>query len=426
MSFAIVILVGGKGSRVSKLLNGLSKPELNITKNKKIIDFQLEKLMKLNKEIIFLSNYKFNSLNIFVEKKYKKKIKYKIIEETNPLGTAGALINLDKNKFENYLIIYGDLIFNLDFIKFYKFHFNKKSDCTLLVHPNNHSFDSDSVELDEKNKVVKLYNKKHKNKPNICLSGIQIINKNCLKLIKKNTFQDFSKNFLPNLIKMKKNIYAYNTREYVKDAGTPKRIGQIQKDIKTRKFINGSLNESIPAIFLDKDGVINKLDNKKHYQSSKNILPNVVDAIKKINDSKFLAVVISNQPAIAKGIITKKELDKDLSYLSIILGNKGVYLDRIYYCPHHPEKGFKSEITKLKIKCNCRKPNNGLFLKAVRDMNIDIKNSFMIGDQFSDYLAAKKTKLKFVGINLDFTNNEKIISKNNLLSAVNFILSSSN
>ena len=114
------------------------------------------------------------------------------------------MINLDKNKFENYLILYGDLIFNLDFIKFYKFHLNKKSDCTLLVHPNNHSFDSDSVELDEKNKVVKLYNKKDKNKPNICLSGIQIINKNCLKLIKKNTFQDFSKNFLPNLIKMKK------------------------------------------------------------------------------------------------------------------------------------------------------------------------------------------------------------------------------
>ena len=112
--------------------------------------------------------------------------------------------------------------------------------------------------------------------------------------------------------------------------------------------------------------------------------------------------------------------------LSIILGNKGVYLDRIYYCPHHPEKGFKSEVTNLKIKCNCRKPNNGLFLKAIKELNIDRKNSFMIGDQFSDYLAAKKTKLKFVGVNLDFSNNEKIISKNNLLNAVNFILNSLN
>ena len=424
MSFALVILVGGKGSRVSKLLNGVSKPELNITKNKKIIDFQLEKVMKLDKKIFFLSNYKFSSLNNFLKKKYKTKLKYKILEETNPLGTAGALINLDKNKFDNYIILFGDLVFNIDFTKFYKFHLKKKSDCTLLVHPNNHPFDSDSVELDENNKVVKFYSKKYKNKPNICLSGIQIINKSCLKLIKKNTFQDFSKNFLPNLIRKKKKIYAYNTREYVKDAGTPERIIQIQQDIKTKKFINGSLEKSIPAIFLDKDGVINKLDKNKHYQSSKNIFPNVINALKKINDSKYLAVVISNQPAIAKGIITKKKLDKDFTSLSTMLGNKGVYLNRIYYCPHHPVKGFKSEITNLKIKCNCRKPNNGLFLKAIKDMNIDIKNSFMIGDQFSDYLAAKKTKLKFVGINLNFKDNEKITSKNNLLSAVNFILNS--
>ncbi len=422
MNFGIVVLVGGKGSRVASLLNGKSKPELNITKNKKIIDFQLDKLTKYNKKIFFLSNYRFQTLKKYLKKKYSKFLNYEIIEETNELGTAGALKILEKKKFENFLIIDGDLLFNVDFKKFLSSHQKNKSDCTLLIHPNNHPYDSDAVEIDKNNKVTKIYKKNDKFKPNNCLSGIKIIKKNCLKFIELNKSQDFTKDFLPKIFKHKKKIYGYETREYIKDIGTPDRIIQAKFEIKTKKYKNGSLKKTLPAIFIDKDGVINKLNKKKHYQSVKNIIPGSIKALKLINNSKFLSVMITNQPAIAKGIISEKKFKNDLKFLTSKLGKKNVFLDKIYYCPHHPEKGYKNEIHHLKINCKCRKPKNGLFLKAIKELNIDVKNSFMIGDQFSDFLASKKTNLRFVGVNFGLKNNKKIIYKKNFLNAVRFIL----
>ena len=147
------------------------------------------------------------------------------------LGTGGCLRSLIKYKNENYLIIFGDLIFNINFKKFYKFHKKNKSDLTLLVHPNDHPYDSDLLEINEKNRLIKFHNKPHKknNIGNLSLSGILILNRKVLKYIKPKKFQDLSKKILPKLLKKKCKIFAYNTREYVKDVGTPQRMRSIKK-----------------------------------------------------------------------------------------------------------------------------------------------------------------------------------------------------
>ena len=212
-------------------------------------------------------------------------------------------------------------------------------------------------------------------------------------------------------------IYCYNTREYIKDAGTPDRIKQIKKELKTFKFKNGNINRKIPAIFLDKDGVINKLDKKKHYQNTENLVEGTVKSLKKINESGYLCVVITNQPAIAKGMIKEDKFLKDYNKLTYKLSKKNVYIDSMYYCPHHPEKGFKNEINSLKINCKCRKPKNGLFKHAIRELNIDIKKSYVIGDQLSDYLASQKTNLKFIGV-----NNTKLFKANSIFNKKIYIL----
>ena len=110
-----------------------------------------------------------------------------------------------------------------------------------------------------------------------------------------------------------------------------------------------------------------------------------------------------------------------MAYFVLFSKNK-VYIDRVYYCPHHPEKGYKSEIKGLKINCKCRKPNNGLFLNAIKDLNINKKKSYVIGDQISDYLAAKKTNLNFIGVNNSkLFKKEKILNKKSLYSAIKYI-----
>ncbi len=420
--FAIVILVGGDGTRVSSLTKGKTKPELELYKNKKIIDFQIEAVAGLNKKIILLSRSKFRTLNSYILQKYKN-LKIEIFTEEEKLGTAGCLYPLSKLNYKFYLVVYGDLIFNIDFKKLIKFHKKKNADCTLVVHPNNHPIDSDCIEIDKNFKSKKIFFKPHlkKNIPNLCLAGISVINKKTLLLIKKKQFQDFSKNFL-KLNEKKIKIFGYNTREYIKDAGTPARINQIKKELKGFKFKNGNINKKIPAIFLDKDGVINKLNKKKHYQKIDKLIEGTINSLKLINKSGFLSILITNQPAIAKGIVSEEKFLKDLNKLSYLLSKNKVYIDRVYYCPHHPQKGYKKEIKSLKINCRCRKPNNGLFLDAIKDLNIDKKKSYMIGDQISDYLASKKTNINFIGVNNSkLFKSENIFNKKNLYLAIKYI-----
>ena len=222
---------------------------------------------------------------------------------------------------------------------------------------------------------------------------------------KTSKFQDFSKNILSNLIKQKIKIYAYNTREYVKDAGTPKRIRLIQKHLKTKKYINGIISKKLPAIFLDRDGVLNREYPQKHYQNPMEINKGAITAVRIINENSYLAVIITNQSAVAKGVITIDKLESDHKKLEYRFGSSGAYFDRIYYCPYYPISGFKGEIKKFKKKSNWRKPNNGMLIQSIKDLNIDVKNSYMIGDRLSDYKAAKKTKVKFIFIDNKFKVN---------------------
>ena len=417
----IAVLIGGKGSRVKKISKNIPKPFLKIG-DKQIIEHQVGQLTRLKKKIILISNSKYSKFHKILIKKYGH-INFKVIEESKPLGTGGCLKSLQNYKSKDFLIVFGDLIFNIDFKKFFLFHKRKKSDLTLLVHPNDHPFDSDLLKINNNNQLTHFYKKPHKRKDigNLSLSGILIINRKILNYIKSATFQDFSKEIIPKLLKKKIKIFAYNTREYVKDVGTPERIELVKKQIKTRKFINGNINKKLPAVFLDRDGVINKEISGKHYQDPLKIINGAVSAIKKINSRGYLAVVITNQPAIAKGIITIAQLEKDHNKLEYFIGSKGAYLDRIYYCPYHPEKGFKGEIKKFKRKSKLRKPDNGMLLKAIKELNIDVKNSFMIGDSLVDFQAAKKTKVKFLLVGKKF-KLEKGKNHKNLLEAVNSIM----
>ena len=145
--------------------------------------------------------------------------------------------------------------------------------------------------------------------------------------------------------------------------------------------------------------------------------------MKKINKSPYLCVVVTNQPAIAKGILSINQLRKDLQKFETKLGSKKFNIDKIYFCPHHPEKGFKGENKKYKTDCNCRKPKNGMFLQAIKDLNIDKTKSFMLGDSFSDLSASKKTNIKFIKIGKEkFSTKRQPLNKKNLLDAVNYIL----
>ena len=182
-------------------------------------------------------------------------------------------------------------------------------------------------------------------------------------------------------------IFCYDSSEYVKDMGTPERYYSICSDFKNGIIRKKNLKNKQKAIFLDRDGTINKYVGFLHNIDDFELIDGTAEAIRKINKSGYLAIIVTNQPVVARGEITVEELENIHRKMETLLGINGAYVDAIYYCPHHPHKGYKGEIPELKINCNCRKPKPGMLLKAARDFNIDLSKSWMIGDSENDIKA---------------------------------------
>ncbi len=324
------------------------------------------------------------------------------------------------------MVFYGDVIMDFDLKSFITFDKQNNSIATILVHPNNHPYDSDLVEVDDKNHVTNFLTKPHPENlvyKNLVNAAVYIFSPEILNFIQKDTPQDFGKDILPKILKLDKNIFAYHSAEYIKDMGTPERLIEISNDIKNGKVSLLNKYNPRPAIFLDRDGVICQDMDAKPTADNFQLLPQVTQAIKLINQSLYLSVVVTNQPMIAKGFVTFQEVDQTNKTLETQLGKENCFLDDIYICPHHPDKGFKGEIPELKIVCDCRKPKPGMLLKAQKDFNIDLNNSWMIGDRESDLQAGKNAGCKTILVGDVIENSPNADYKfKNLLDAVKFII----
>jgi len=389
----LVVIAGGKGSRLKKLYKKKSK---TLAKINDIVPLrQIYNNFSNIKKKILIINKKQNDIVHFVK---NNKLDFQIIKEDQYLGDGGCLSQLQNiKKFYKYkfLIVPGDLIVNLDFSKFYNFHLKKKASITIFTHPTNHLIDSDTVKLNNFSKVIKFYFKPHlklNTISNISLSGISIINGSEIKKIKR------KRSRFNLILKKSQNIFGYNSRELVKDVGTIPRLLHARKFYNLKNIKKFNINEKMPAVFLDRDGVLNKESNNVNYSNPINLFKNVAQSIKKINENHYLSVVITNQPGIAKGFFSLKHLNLSHLRMQNLLSLKGAIIDRIYFCPHYPYKGFKNEVKKFKIKCDCRKPNIGLFQRAIKDLNIDIKKSIFVGNSVVDYLASKNLKIKYYHI----------------------------
>ena len=204
---------------------------------------------------------------------------------------------------------------------------------------------------------------------------------------------DLDRDVLKPAIKSGK-IFAYDTSEYIKDMGTPDRFHETELDIASGRVQARNLGRKQKAIFLDRDGTINKANGFITAPGQFELVPGAAEAIKKINKSEYLAVVVTNQPVIARGDATFEELRLIHDKMETELGKEGAFIDALYFCPHHTDKGFPGERAEYKCNCLCRKPNPGMFFDAAQALNIDLSQSYMIGDGKNDILAGKNAGVK--------------------------------
>lgn len=419
----LVIIAGGKGTRLG--LKDIPKPMVQIA-GKPLLEHQIELAKSYGiKEIFILSGHLSNVIEEYFGNGENFRVKIHHVAEPYPLGTAGSVKLLEGKIKERFLVFYGDVVMDFDVQSFIDFDKSYDSIGTTLVHPNDHPYDSDLLEVDENNKVTNVLPKPHKENEyyqNLVNAAVYVFSPKIFDYIEEGVSQDFGKHILSKVVDAGEFLMAYSTPEYIKDMGTADRFEKVCDDFVSGKVARLNKKNPRPAIFLDRDGVINKDMDSKPYAKDFELLDGVADAIHSINKSDYLSVVVTNQPMIAKGFVTFDEVHLTHKKLETLLGEKRAYLNKIYFCPHHPQSGFEGEIPELKIKCDCRKPKPGMLLQAQKDLNIDLKNSWMIGDKDTDMQAGKAVGCRTVLISADNikTQNADFVCKN-LLEAVELI-----
>lgn len=394
-----VITAGGKGTRLSSIARDIPKPMVNII-DKPILQYQIECLKDNEiKEIYILIGHLGDVIKNYFKDGSDFGVSIKYIEEKEPLGSSGALYYLKDIIKDDFVFIFGDLMLDVDFNRMIKFHRHHNAMITLLSHPNSHPYDSDLIVSSENDLVVEIDSKNNVRNyyyHNLVNSGVYVVsNKVFANYFLKPEKCDFEKNVV-NIELNNKTVYSYHSSEYVKDAGTPDRFFSVCEDVKNGIVKSKCLKEPQKCVFIDRDGTINKYKGFIKGIDSIELENGVIEGIKHINKSKYLVIIITNQPVIARGEVTYEELDSFHKKIETLLGDDGAYYDDLFYCPHHPDKGFKGEVKELKFDCDCRKPKIGLLLKAKEKYNIDLSSSYFIGDSTMDIQTGINAGMKTI------------------------------
>lgn len=409
-----VIMAGGQGTRLGNLVREIPKPMVKVA-GKAILERQIESLKEFGIiDITIVVGYLGDIIKNYFKDGKDFGVNIDYISETSPLGSAGSLYFL-KDKFnDDFVLLFGDLIESVNFEKMVQFHKQKKALITLFSHPNSHPFDSDLIIADE-NDVVLGIDSKHNIRDyfyhNLVNAGIYVLSPKSLNFFSEIKKQDMEKDFIKSLIPSKR-VFSYASSEYVKDAGTIERLASVGNDI-TKGIVESKNTKHLQkAIFLDRDGTINVHKGHMSDINKFELVEDAAKAIKSINESGYLAIVITNQPVVARGEITLDGLLEIHKKLETLLGKEGAYLDAIYFCPHYPESGFPGEVKELKIECDCRKPKIGMLLKAKERFNIDLNKSWFIGDSDLDIECGQNAKNRTILIKTD----KKTLSKPNFVA----------
>lgn len=429
-----VIMAGGKGTRMQSIAKDIPKPMFSVL-DKPILQYQIESLKKCGiTKIIIIVGHLGNIIQSYFKDGTEYGVEIQYIVEKTPLGTAGSLFYLKDIIQNDFILVFGDLILDIDWNRFTDFHRENKALITMYGHPNDHPYDSDIIITDSDKRVIRIEAKNTDRNfyyHNFVNAGVYCINYKILDCIVAPKKIDFEKEIIANQIG-NGTVFAYGSTEYVKDMGTPDRLESVTVDIMNGIVSARSLKNKQRAIFLDRDGTINVLKGFLNSAEEFELLPTVVDAIKKINSSKYISIVITNQPVIARGDCTFKELENIHKKMETELGKQGAFIDDLFFCPHHPDKGYEGEIVELKVVCECRKPKIGMLIQAAEKYNIDLSKSWYIGDTTVDIqtginacMGTILVKTGEAGQDNKYNVKPDYVAKN-LLDAIEYIINSEN
>jgi len=386
-----VILAGGRGTRLGSVTHKTPKPMIPIG-GRPLLDHQLELLKSYGFTEVLLATGHLGEIirNHFGDGR-SRGMQIEYLQEETPLGTAGAVLSCGHLLKDDFLVLYADVMFDLDLARLVDFHRQRSGDATLVLHPNDHPQDSDLVEVDTAGRITRFHPKPHD--PgiyyrNLVNAALYVMSPRILAAIDGGKPSDFGRDVFPGIVD-RMNLYGYLTAEYLKDVGTPGRLEAVSADHASGRISRMNRRTRRRAVFLDRDGVINAEKGYISRVEDFDLLPGVAAAIRRINASELLTIVVTNQPVVARNMCSEGTVEMIHRKMDTLLGREKAKLDAVYYCPHHPDAGYPGENTRYKVDCNCRKPRTGMVDRASEEFNIDLPGSFIIGDTWRDIQTGK-------------------------------------
>ena len=408
----VAILAGGMGTRLRSRTGDIPKPMAHLC-GKPVLEHLIDMCRRYGLlHIALLVHHRHKAISEYFGDGSKFGVALTYCIEQDARGTAGALNDALPVLDDIFVILYGDTYADINLRQMYDWHVAGASQATIFAHPNDHPADSDLIEMTSDHQVVAVHPYPHPAGAllrNMVNAGLYVFNRDAVSAYLPATGKsDIAKHTLPALLRGGVRVNGYVSPEYIKDMGTPERLDKVEAHIASGLPGRLSGRAFRRAVFLDRDGTINVEVGHLKEPDQVTLIEGSARGIKRLNGSGYLAIVVTNQPVLARGDVDPPGLERIHARIDQLLGAEGAYLDRLYFCPHHPDRGFEGEVIALKMICDCRKPSPGLINRAIDDLGINPALSWIVGDSYADVLAGHRAGLRTILVETGRAGSDQI------------------
>lgn len=371
-----VILIGGTGTRLGALTANMPKPMLHVG-DEPFLDILLRNLARHGfDDILLLARHNVQVVRDHYAKHAIAGASIRILEESQPAGTAGALREAAPFLQDVFLLTNGDSIFDFNYLALYEAFVKSQSTVTLSLCEVADVARYGQVTLDPAGEVVTYAEKTGlPGTTGLISGGVYLMSRDILNAIPLGNVS-LETEVIPKLV-AQNTVSGAVFKGYFLDIGLAESYEVAQTDLPAW--------ERRKVVFFDRDGTLNLDAGYTHEPGDLIFLPDVPQMIRRCNDAGRLVIVVTNQAGIARGFYTQEDVHQFHAEMNRQLQPFGAHIDGFYSCPHHPE----GRVLELAVGCDCRKPGTGMLKRACLEWKIDLDDAIMIGDSPSDLAAAE-------------------------------------
>ena len=397
----VAVLMGGLGTRLKEFTKECPKPLVDV-EGRPFFDYSLKLLMHHGfRKFLFLIGYRAEMIEEYYGDGSRLGISITYCYDGKELlGTGGAVRRAYDLLEDDFLLMYGDSFMDIDYEETVYRYFEGKQrgmKALMTVLKNGNRFDRSNVIMN--GREIELYDKQDiMPEMDYIDYGVCMYSKDLLDDYEYGAKFDIA--VLQKQLSIEKKLAAHIVTKRFYEIGSPESLKEF------REYVRHRFNESHPAVFLDRDGVLNEIvfnEDTEQMDSPQRLsefrpFPEAADALKKIKEKGYYVFIVTNQPGAAKGKSSLKTLYDINTMYAEQLSEQGTDIDGIFMCPHYPKMSEYTKEEFLIKTCDCRKPKPGLLLRPRDIYNIDYENSYMIGDSFTDVLAGEAAGVKTIYI----------------------------